>query len=72
MEPTRRGFGQTLLRQSLAHGPGSEPMISFEASGLRYEFSVPLVEITADDDDDVDLDFPELPTEQNAHEPSSS
>lgn len=54
-EPTRRGFGQTLLRQSLAHGPGTEPKISFEPGGLRYEFSAPLVAISADDSDELSL-----------------
>jgi len=54
-EPTRRGFGQTLLRQSLAHGPGTEPKIWFEPSGLRYEFSAPLAAISADDSDEFSL-----------------
>lgn len=58
VEPTRRGFGQTLLRQSLAHGTGTEPMIAFEASGLRYEFSVPLAAITADDDGELEIPAP--------------
>lgn len=54
-EPTRRGFGQTLLRQSLAHGPGSQPKITFSAEGLRYEFSAPLAAISADESDELKL-----------------
>lgn len=54
-EPTRRGFGQTLLRQSLAHGPDSAPKICFDPGGLRYEFSAPLVAISADSSDDLRL-----------------
>lgn len=53
--PSRKGFGQTLLRQSLAHGPGSQPKISFEPAGLRYEFSAPLAAISADDSDELSL-----------------
>ncbi|CFX51412.1 putative Sensor histidine kinase [Candidatus Filomicrobium marinum] len=54
-EPTRRGFGQTLLRQSLAHGPDSQPKITFAAEGLRYEFSAPLAAISADESDELTL-----------------
>lgn len=69
VEPTRRGFGQTLLRQSLAHGAGTEPTISFEASGLRYEFSVPLVAITADNGSELEL--PAAAARQMADGPST-
>lgn len=41
-EPTRRGFGQSLLRQSLAHGAPQPPQVEFNPNGLRYTFEVPL------------------------------
>ncbi|MDX2258407.1 MAG: CHASE domain-containing protein [Hyphomicrobiaceae bacterium] len=50
--PTRRGFGQTLLRQSLAHGTRVEPTIAFEPDGLRYAFTVPLAQITLATEDE--------------------
>ncbi len=41
-EPTRRGFGQSLLRQSLSHGAPRSPQVEFNPEGLRYFFEVPL------------------------------
>ncbi|MBU2580352.1 MAG: CHASE domain-containing protein [Alphaproteobacteria bacterium] len=41
-QPTSKGFGQTLLRQSIGHGAINPPTTTYEADGLRYEFEVPL------------------------------
>ncbi len=44
-EPESSGFGQTLLKQSIAHGGLSRPEIAYEKDGLLYEFDVPLARL---------------------------
>ena len=48
-EPKRRGFGQSLLRQSLAHGARQPPEVVFDPKGLRYSFEVPLAGVIGRD-----------------------
>ena len=46
-EPTREGFGQKLLRRLLGSSISAQPVIVYEATGLRYSFHCPLSRIGA-------------------------
>jgi two-component sensor histidine kinase len=50
-EPTRRGFGHTLLSQRLGLG-GNRPEVQFASGGLVYQVAAPLKSISTIDQDD--------------------
>jgi len=64
-EPTRLGFGSTVIRRSIPHQLGGEATLDYAAAGFRAHFMLPSQHIVADDDpqlDANDVPSPELPS----------
>jgi two-component sensor histidine kinase len=53
-EPTRHGFGQTLLRQVLVHDAAQAPEITFAKTGFSYRYEAPLSRILAAGDEEAE------------------
>ena len=64
-EPTRRGFGSTVIQRSIPHQLGGEATLDYAAAGFRAHFMLPSQHIVADDApqlDAIDVPSPVLPS----------